>query len=206
MDQDFSDSVIDISHYQTVSSFHDVKAGGILAVIHKCSEGPHSVDHAYKSNHERATAAGLLWGSYHFLRPGNPELQAEHFLRNVVHPSTLMLDCEVGGCTQQEAETFVNFVREQTNLFPIFYTYEAFLPHLLQSTSDVLSQCPLAIAKYSSKAPHVPDTWSTWSLWQNSDGTSGFAHSVPGIGKCDRDRFHRPASELEAWWREHSLA
>ncbi len=31
--------VIDLSHYNTVTNFSDVKAGGIVGVIHKATEG-----------------------------------------------------------------------------------------------------------------------------------------------------------------------
>ena len=51
-------NVIDISHYQTVTSFQEVKNNGIVGVIHKATQSTTLVDAKYHAR--RALDAGLL--------------------------------------------------------------------------------------------------------------------------------------------------
>jgi lysozyme len=60
------DAVIDISHNVTVTDFAAVRRSGILAVIHKVSEGGDWFDPSYATRRHQAESAGLLWGAYHF--------------------------------------------------------------------------------------------------------------------------------------------
>ena len=58
--------VIDISHWNNVASFVEVKNDGVMGVIHKATEGFDFTDPAYLERRSQAQAAGLMWGSYHF--------------------------------------------------------------------------------------------------------------------------------------------
>src|SRR3954468_12510430 len=74
-------SVIDISHWQTVNpGFEPAKAEGIVGVIHKLTEGSSYVDDVVDARAFLADAAGLKFGVYHFVRPGNMKQQAEFFV------------------------------------------------------------------------------------------------------------------------------
>ena len=56
------------------------------------------------------------------------------------------------------------------------------------------------LAQYGPTAV-VPPNWATWTLWQYTDGAVGpEPHQVPGIGRCDRDRFNGTESELKSFW------
>src|SRR5689334_12841379 len=91
-----SNAVIDLSHHDTVESFAKVKQGGILAAIHKATQGTGFVDPTYQQHREAAEAEGLLWGAYHFGTAADGVFQAEHFL-DVVNPDAntlLVLDFE----------------------------------------------------------------------------------------------------------------
>src|SRR5262249_31221379 len=57
------DAVIDISHNVRVSDFRVVRSSGILAVIHKTSEGGDWFDPSYAPRRREAEQAGLLWGA-----------------------------------------------------------------------------------------------------------------------------------------------
>src|SRR5207248_4726114 len=59
------DAVIDISHNVQVSDFRAVRSSGILAVVHKTSEGGDWFDPSYAPRRREAEPAGLLWGAYH---------------------------------------------------------------------------------------------------------------------------------------------
>ncbi|HEX8922962.1 MAG TPA: glycoside hydrolase family 25 protein, partial [Pyrinomonadaceae bacterium] len=88
--------VVDLSHFNTVSSFETVKADGIAGVIHKATQGTTIIDPQYHTRKSEALAAGLWWGAYHFGVGGDGTQQAQHFL-SVVSPGKndlLVLDLE----------------------------------------------------------------------------------------------------------------
>lgn len=202
------DNVIDISHRNTAASFQEVKNNGIVGVIHKATEGRTVVDSEYHGRRHRAPANGLFWGAYHFGVKGNVEQQVEHFLATVNPTATdlLVLDFEPNGIsgtmTLAEAETFVSAVKAKTGRFPGLYSGESFLREKVGSnTHTVLKNCFLWIAKYSSDAPKVPAAWQTFTLWQYTDGNAGSQpHQVPGIGRCDRDKFNGSLEGLKSLW------
>lgn len=107
------DAVIDISHHQTLtaSAFNEMKRAGILAVIHKATQGGGYVDPDYAPRKKRAESIGLLFGAYHFADSTPPKAQAEHLLRNAQGAKWLCLDWEDnpsgGTMTLAGAEAFV---------------------------------------------------------------------------------------------------
>ena len=58
--------VIDLSHFNTVTSFSDIKSAGVVGIIHKATEYTNWSDPTYASRKPQALAAGLWWGAYHF--------------------------------------------------------------------------------------------------------------------------------------------
>jgi hypothetical protein len=95
------DAVIDISHNVQVSDFRAVRSVGVLAVIHKTSEGGDWFDPSYASRRREAEQSGLLWGGYHFgTRQYSGARQAEAFHAN--HKEKL---CEtLGGAISDYAQ------------------------------------------------------------------------------------------------------
>lgn len=201
-------NVIDISHHNTVTSFQQVKDNGIVGVFHKATQGRTFVDAKYHSRRQRALDAGLLWGAYHFGTKGNADDQVEHFLdvTNPTNTDLLVLDFEPNGesgtMTLSEAEKFVRLVNEKTGRFPGLYSGQAFIREKVGSnTTTVLKNCFLWIARYSSQKPIVPPAWETFTFWQYTDGNAGDQpHQVPGIGRCDRDKFNGNLEGLQSLW------
>jgi len=200
--------VIDLSHHNTVTSFHDAQAAGILGVIHKATEGTTFVDANYTERRARARSVGLFWGAYHFGVRGNVQAQVDHFLE-ITDPGPtdlLVLDFEPnpreGTMRLAEAEAFVERVHAQTGRFPGLYSGQSFLQSQLGSRTDtVLKNCFLWIARYSSQPPRVPPAFATYTLWQYTDGSAGLQpHQVPGIGRCDRDKFNGSEAGLRRLW------
>ena len=115
--------VIDLSHYNEVTSFSDIKASGIVGVIHKATQGLADRDPTYAFRRARAAAAGLWWGAYHFGTDADGAAQARFFL-SVVNPGPqdlLALDFEQNGddtMTLTQAEQFVTEVYNQTGRYP----------------------------------------------------------------------------------------
>src|SRR5436853_5242117 len=110
-------AVVDLSHHNTVTSFDDARASGIMAVIHKASQGTDFADATYDQHRAQAQAAGLLWGAYHFARAGDIEAQVDHFLNvaNLGDNEIAVLDFEPNSTERTmilaEAEQFVTLVR-----------------------------------------------------------------------------------------------
>jgi lysozyme len=204
--------VVDLSHHNTVTSFQAVKAAGILGIIHKATEGTTFVDGDYGERRVQAMDAGLLWGAYHFGVRGDVPGQANHFLDTVNPGPTdlLVLDFEPNPRENTmrlaEAEEFVARVQEQTGRFPGVYSGQAFIRAQLGNRTDtILKNCFLWIARYSAQLPQVPPAFPTFTLWQYTDGSAGLQpHWVPGIGRCDRDKFNGDEAGLRRLWGHES--
>lgn len=198
--------VVDLSHFNTVSSFATVKAAGIVGVIHKATQGTSIHDPIYQSRRSAALAAGLWWGAYHFAEGGDGVAQANFFLSTVNPTPTdlLVLDFEQNpsgaSMTLAEAEQFVTRVQSATNRWPGLYG-GAYLKQLLGNNQNpTLANCWFWLSEYGPTA-HVPTNWPTWTMWQYTDGTVGPPpHSVNGIGNCDRDQFNGDIAGLTRLW------
>lgn len=203
---EYSDSVIDISHYQVDIDFAKIKNDSIVAVIHKATEGKTYVDSTYCKRRTEAEEEGLLWGAYHFGNKGNPVGQADHFLDVVGDTENVLmiLDLEENrgnNMTPEEAEEFVMRIKERTGRLPVIYGSRIYLESF---DTDILNECKLWIASYtSSDEPKLPSHRDSWVLWQYTDGrVGGSPKSVEGVGFCDRDRYNGTAEELFELWPE----
>jgi lysozyme len=197
---------------------------GYRGVVHKATEGEHYADPLYASRRAKAIAAGLLWGAYHFMRPGDPGNQVSAFVRAVSStkepgPSTyvappawsgdilpnfvrISLDFEDNKLGLWQAEHWLDVVHMSTQQYP--WLYSGFLVReLLQKrgTGAELEHYPLWLAEYSTVA-RVPRMWKNYVLWQRSgDGVGPGVHDIPGIGrKQDVDYFDGTDLELRAAW------
>jgi lysozyme len=198
-----SDVVIDVSHWQTPVDFAQAKAAGMAAVILKATQGIGFVDPTFASRAMAANAAGLLVGSYHFFDTSDPTAQAGYFLATVARtgvPMLLALDFEPSATNQtveSNAAVFLSTVKSMIGTWPVLYTGRW---DVAPAQPDFL-QCALWLAEYGS-SPVCPPGWSEWKLWQHTDGEIGSGVvPVPGIGRCDRNRFAGMVSQLSEWWR-----
>ncbi|HEX6514799.1 MAG TPA: glycoside hydrolase family 25 protein [Nocardioidaceae bacterium] len=194
---------IDISHWQSgVLDFHQAARAGVRFVAHKATEALNYRDPFHDRRRSEVGAAGLVFGGYHFARPGvsGGREQATYFLatakptRGDLRP---ILDLEDRGGLSASMLTrwvrdFVHEVREQTGVLPIIYTNFDLDDHF---------DCPRWAARYSNAMtpPNPARPWSTWTIWQFSNGVYGHPATVPGIGPCDINTLntHDPASLLE---------
>jgi lysozyme len=202
-----TNAVVDISHHNGTVNFNQAKGAGIVGVIQKASQGLTGVDPTYKPNRTKALKAGLLWGAYHFGTGSDGVQQAINFLNVVGNaaPALLVLDLESNptgpSMTLEEARAFVTHVNEVTGKFPGLYSGHYIKDLLGTKTDPVLANCWFWLAQYG-PTPVVPPNWPTWTLWQYTDGASGDPpHTVPGLGRCDRDKFNGSAQELTAFWQ-----
>lgn len=193
--------VIDLSHFNTVTSFSAIKAGGIVGVLHKATQGTGWMDPTYVSRKQEALDAGLWWGAYHFGTNADGAAQAQYFLSKVnPGPNDLLaLDFEENPSSQMtiaQAEQFVTEVFNKTGRYPGFYS-DALAGKLMgNNPSSILANCWFWRAQYGGTSPSVPSTWQTWTMWQyTSSGT------VSGItGSCDRSTFNGSIDGLSHLW------
>jgi lysozyme len=179
--------VIDISHNVRVSDFGAVRRSGIMAVIHKVTEGGDWFDPSYASRRVEAERAGLLWGGYHFGTRQYPGAKQAMAFLSAVQPgpkTVLALDIEPNdrnpGNTMrvQQAEEFVRVIQQQTGRLPLVYIHPGWANGQVMgrrrlridrpiTTDSILARCDLWVADYREQ-PEVPDAWGRrgWKLWQ----------------------------------------
>ncbi len=187
---------IDVSHYQGTIDWAQVAASGQRFVIAKATEGLSYVDPTYAANRAGATAAGLVFGAYHFARPDlhptNPIGEADHFVDTAqLGPGNIVpvLDLERSGdLTQAELTQWIlawlGEVAARTGVRPMVYTSPNGWINRTGDTTAVADAgyTLLWIANWFVSQPTVPaNDWqgNGWSFWQYSD-----CGTVPGIQGC----------------------
>lgn len=197
------------------------KQAGIVALIHKATEGMTYKDSVFAHGMRCAAMVGMLRGAYHFGRPGDGAKQADEFLK-IVSPfgNDILLCLDLEGdlaspktMKTEEAQAFLEQVRAVTGRWPLLYGGQSKTKERMRlakaSTKEVFSRCPLWLAKYGEE-PVAPDPWDEcgWSLWQFSDGKpdygprdqTAFPRSTPGFHRCDRSAFKGSVEELKTFW------
>lgn len=72
-------NVIDVYHGDSIN-LEKLKGEGIIAIIHKATEGINFRDPMYAERKRAAKEAGFLWGAYHFATAADREDQVNYFL------------------------------------------------------------------------------------------------------------------------------
>jgi lysozyme len=72
--------VLDLSHYNSISSWKKILGAGIVGIIHKATEGLSYRDPRYLARRQPALNIGLVWGAYHFANASDPIAQVDNFL------------------------------------------------------------------------------------------------------------------------------
>lgn len=199
-------AVIDLSHHNTVpASLQPARDAGVVGVIHKASESsdPRYADEKYGARRALAAQAGLLWGAYHFLRPGSVAAQVEVFLKCAAPDEHTLMACdyEDAAVTVAQLVEFMTTLETKLGRPPVLYAGNVLKEKLGATANPDLSKYRLWLAQYGSK-PVCPAGWSVPWLWQYSDGKNGPApHAVPGVNPpVDCDDFAGTDDELRAQW------
>lgn len=197
---------IDTSHWDVPSDFVEIKKAGIVGVICKATEDTTYHDPTYLSQRQRAKAAGLLWGAYHFAHSGNIDAQVSNFIEFAALEAgdCFSLDWEdtnAGTMKKSEAQDFIQ--KLESNLGRqgqcIIYSGNTAKEALGSSADPFFGARRLWLAQYGS-TPHPQASWSAPWLWQYTDGTSGPApHSVGGWSG-DINSYAGSAEQLAAEW------
>ena len=201
--------VVDLSHYESVISWDKVRSARVAGVICKATEGPGLVDITFARRYKDAPAAGLLFGAYHFMRPGSVGQQVHHFLSNVPQDDKLLLalDHEDPKVPLENVFEWVRQVHEQTKRRPILYSGFLIKEQLAnvqhEHAAEIAKNLRLWLAEYGPR-PICPPGWDKPFLWQfTGDGQGESPHAIPGIvgGKgIDISAFDGSPAELEKAW------
>lgn len=175
---------IDIYSGQGNVDFTAVKTAGVEVVYIKATEGVTYTDPTYRDFYNKAKAAGLKVGFYHFLRANNPVDEAKHFLDTI---AGLVVDCKYAIDIEvplgQTAQQIINNVNQfaahlkANGKEVVAYTYTSFLKEYLQGLN-----LPLWIAEYGVSKPNISVPYV------------GFQYSEAGLvsgisGKIDLNEF-----------------
>jgi lysozyme len=197
-------AVVDLSHWDEVDSFEDAKDDGVVGIIHKATESNNYFDPTYNQRKKDALVAGLLWGAYHFLRPGNMKDQAQYFVSKVGKDLDLYAaDHEDEGVSLDDLKTFLHEVKWLAGKSPIIYSGHVLKEQLGDRRDSELSQYRLWLAQYTSGTPSWPKaTFPQWWLWQYTE--HGECDGIPGDseGNLDLNKYTGTKQQLIDEWRE----
>ncbi|UPK45781.1 GH25 family lysozyme [Paenibacillus pabuli] len=197
---------IDVSRYQGKIDWLKVKADGREFVFIKATEGQTYSDPNFATNVKGALSAGLLVGTYHFLKATttvSAKTEAAHYAKTLDTvggadllglPPVMDYENNPGNLSKAQinavAKSFLSELERLTGQKPIIYTGNSFASNF----DTGLSGYDLWIARYSdTRTPDDQPAWKTWTIWQYSD--SG---KVPGItGNVDLNEFNGSLSDLK---------
>lgn len=134
-------TILDVSNVQGQIDWKRVAAAGDVAGVYvKASEGRTYADPLFDQNRHAAALQSIHVGAYHFARPdhNHAEAEADHFLAVLggrLHEHELLpaLDLEVpahGVNLTSWARTFNRRVQRHLGVWPLFYSYPAYIEGL----------------------------------------------------------------------------
>lgn len=184
---------IDVSMWQGDIDFERVAASGVDMVYIRSSLGSDYVDPYFQQNYDRARAAGLNVGFYHYVTArttAQAEYQA-HFFASVIQgkefPCRLAMDFEdLTSLNPAQANeiglAFIQKAEELCGKGTVVYSNAYNAGNVFDGE---LTRYPLWIAEYGVSSPSSAVNWDAWAGWQYSD-----TGRVPGIsGYVDMDYY-----------------
>lgn len=219
--------ICDVAHMDGAWEFDVAARAGVVAVIHKATEGRTVKDSVFAHAMRCAPMVGMLRGAYHFGRPHDVPGQVEEFLETVhaavgdAQDVLLALDLEgsldkPSTMSTSEAAEFVTLLRARTGRWPLLYAGASKLRQRMRvrvaspGVRGALASCPLWLAAYGPDPAtyDAPEPWAAWSLLQYTDGRpdvgpddeAAYPRTTPGFHLCDRSAWRGTVGELRAWW------
>lgn len=193
---------IDISHWQGHPDFRRVRASGVIAMVHKATEGAKYVDPNRAENCRAAIAAGIKICTYHWLKPGiDPVEQMAHYLRTIdpVPGERVVIDYEEAGCSLVQLKIAVQALLADPRRLQVTVYSGHLIKQQLGDTRDAFlaATTSLWLAQYTDGEISWPKaTWPRWSLHQYSE--KGSVDGIDGVA-VDLDRFNGNDANLLKW-------
>jgi lysozyme len=199
-------TIIDIYHGNNID-LEQCFRGGIVAIIHKATQGAGMRDSKYHQRRQRAKEIGFLWGAYHFSTGGPVSAQVDNFLTHAMpeDDELISLDWEPSDgpdMTLDQARHFVQMIKDETGRWPVIYGGHLLRESIGHNPDPILSNCPLWYARYANAPIGIPtQVWPTYTLWQYTDGDVGpQPHDTPGVSGADRNIFQGTTDQLRDAW------
>lgn len=194
--------IIDISHHQDFPNFEQVAAAGVIAMIHKATEGSSYVDPNRATNCSNANRAGIATATYHWLSPGSDPADQMAFYLATIQPQKgerVVIDYEQDGCTLDGLKKAVQALLDHGNDLQITVYSGHLLKEQLGDDDDefLRDNTDLWLAQYTTGSPSWSDaTYDQWTLWQYSE-----TGEIDGIDDTyvDLNRFNGSDEELIEW-------
>lgn len=201
--------VIDLSHYDDVQDgFAGAVRAGIWGCINKASEAYGYKDASFDWRRDPAKAAGLLYGAYHFIRPGNVSNQVAWFLECVGDTVglRLALDYEDDSVPESSARAFCQGVFNRVGRWPAIYGGSVIKQNEEEFAANVRfwRQIPLWLSHYNAHPSWPTNIWGAPWLWQyTGDGAGPGPHGVPGVipsSQLDMNSYAGTHEQFIAQW------
>ncbi|WP_433750007.1 GH25 family lysozyme [Falsibacillus pallidus] len=205
---------IDVSHWNQVNDWNQVKSDGIEFVYLKATEGSSYVDPKVAEYYLGAKKAGLKVGFYHFARPideSNTLSEARHFIntvRNMPADLPYVYDIETTGAGLKAeqltklAGLWLETVRMSLGMVMI-YSYSYFQKNYLLES---LTKYPLWIAHYDVSEPSF-SRWDEYTCWQYTE--KGSVKGIQGNVDLDDGKGLKAVAEqkkdYEGHWAKESI-
>jgi lysozyme len=165
------------------------------AFMLKASQGTDFVSPVFEAHAEAARSAGLPWGAYHFVDPGNGKAQADHFAATVANasslPAFLCIDWEDGS-----RDTALALVKQLGTLNLFDRPVGDYIGSHARANGGQLPGMSFHMVPQYGPAEINPDyATDPLSAWQYTNGVingTSWPASVPGIGACDMSVIYRP--------------
>lgn len=199
--------VVDLSHYQTVTSFDEMKKAGVIGVILKATEGLTIIDDKYLMFQRAAEEAGLLVGGYHFLHAGDPIPQAKFFLKNANWgPNTLLAaDWEHPPhgpqMSLEDIKKFLEYIYQVTGQRPALYSGNVAKEELGETKDAYMAQHRYWLASYTANIV-LQASWDAYWLLQFTGDNLGpnLPRRCPGVVGGGLDLNAGDPAEIERLW------
>jgi lysozyme len=206
--------LVDISGNNSNVDLAAAKAGGVMAVFVKATEGATFQDPSFAANLKKVRDQGLRVGAYHFGTARPAADQVKNFIDTVTKAAGSFknivpaLDVENNDpspgntITPAIADEWVRLFKLNTGFQPVVYA-GAFLQEHGGATPNMKGS-PLWLAAYVPE-PKALTGWTDFTFWQYTDGRLGpFAGTVPGLGACDQNIFRGTQADLDALWQKYA--
>lgn len=193
---------IDISHWQGFPNFEEVHAAGVIAMIHKATEGTGYSDPNRGINCKNAIDAGIAIATYHWIKPGSNAADQMAYYLDVIEPvegERVVIDYEEDGCTLDQLKVAVEYLKSVGGDLQVTIYSGHLLKEQLGGKHDsfLADNTDLWLAQYTTGTPSWPSgTYPEWTLWQYSE-----TGEIDGINDSyvDLNRYNGSDEELLSW-------
>lgn len=177
----------DVSHHQGTVDFAAARKAGQAFVFVKATEGVGYTDPTFAANRAKARTAGLVVGTYHFARAGDPVAEADYYCRQLGQPAIgelVVLDWEVAAANPVAwCKAWIDRVTAKLGVTPLIYMNRSTL-NGFDWSPVIAANAGLWLAAYDgNQTIPAAGRWPTVAIKQFT--SSGKVPGVPGAVDCN---------------------